>query len=78
MNNLQMLRKAAGLSQSKLAERSGVNFRTLQHFELIPNEELANRRAADVLALCNAMNCSVSELIETDAAHDYDQRIKIS
>ncbi len=75
MNNLQKMRKAAGLTQAKLAEKSGVNFRTLQHYELIANEELSNRKAIDVLRLCNAMGCTVSDLLQTTDARAYDERL---
>lgn len=59
---LKVMRQAAGLSQSELAERTGVNLRTLQHYE---QGEKDLRRAAGetILALARALGTTVESLL---------------
>ena len=61
--NLKKYRLAAGLSQSELAEVSGVQVRTIQQYE----QRLKNINAAkaeSVIALSKALECSVEMLME--------------
>lgn len=73
MNNLQKLRKEKNLSQSKFAKASGINFRTLQRYELITNKDLANVNVSTILKICVALNCTVGDLLDTDEARAYDE-----
>jgi DNA-binding transcriptional regulator YiaG len=50
------------LSQQELSERSGVNLRTLQEYE-VGRKDLQRAAAVTVLALSEALWCSPSELI---------------
>lgn len=60
---LQEYRKKAGLSQSQLAEKSGVKLRTIQHYECGDSD--INRAAGDTLrALANALRCKMEDLLE--------------
>jgi len=62
VSRLQMYRKRLGISQQELAERSGVNLRTLQEYE-VGRKDLRKAAAKTVLALAGALWCSPSELI---------------
>lgn len=61
-DKLKALRLAAGLSQSRLAEETGLNFRTLQHYEQ-GSKDLNAARLSTLLKLCNALNCGLRDLI---------------
>lgn len=63
MTNLKRIRKEAGLSQSELAEKSGVNTRMIQHYE----QKVKDINAAGALTVCKlaqALDCTVEDLIE--------------
>ncbi len=63
MIKLQELRKQARLSQSQLAEKSGVKLRTIQHYECGDSD--INRAAGETLmALANAIGCKMEDLLE--------------
>ena len=52
---LQELRKNIGYSQRELAEKSGVNLRTLQQYELKAKD--INKAATTLLALSKTLGC---------------------
>ena len=61
--NLKKFRIAAGLSQSELAEVSGIPVRTIQQYE----QRVKNINAAkteSVIALSKALECTVEQLME--------------
>ena len=58
---LQTLRKAAGLSQRGLAEKSGVNIRTLQQYE-IGAKEIRKASVETVIALARAIGCRPEDI----------------
>lgn len=64
---LRMLRKACGYSQKELAERSGVNLRTLQEYD---NRAMDINRATGgtLIALSKVLGCQVEDLLEYDYA----------
>ncbi len=62
VSRLQRYRKRLGISQQELAERSGVNLRTLQEYE-VGRKDLRKAAAKTVLALSGSLWCSPSELI---------------
>lgn len=66
---LQQQRKRCGYSQKKLAERSGVNLRTLQQYEL-KTKDISKASVQTVVALANALGCRVEELLEYSAEED--------
>jgi transcriptional regulator with XRE-family HTH domain len=72
MNNIQALRKQKGLSQSQFSKLSGINYRSLQKYEITPNADLSNIKVSVILKLCNALNCSVGALLESNEASEYD------
>ncbi len=60
---LQQVRKKCGLSQKQLAEKSGVNLRTLQQYEL-KTKDINKASAIKVYSLAKALNCEVTDLLE--------------
>ena len=59
---LQVQRKQYGYSQRKLAEKAGVNIRTLQQYEL-GTKNIRKASAGAVLALANALGCEVEDIL---------------
>lgn len=64
---LQALRKAAGYSQRELAERSGVNLRTLQQYE-IRSKDINKAAAVTLAALARVLCCRIEDLLEYNSA----------
>lgn len=65
MSKLQELRKAKGLSQSELAEQSGVNKRIIQTYEI--NYRPIDSAGLDkLLPLAIALDCKISDLLEDE------------
>lgn len=62
IKRLQAYRKALGLSQSQLANESGINLRTLQQYE-IGAKDLDKASASTVLALSKTLKCDIEDLI---------------
>lgn len=69
MTNLKRIRKAAGLSQAKLAEVSGVNLRMIQFYEQ-GAKDINKAEVLTVYRLANALNCTVEDLIEKEKAEE--------
>lgn len=61
-DKLKTLRRAVGLSQAQLGEMTGLNFRTLQHYEQ-GTKDLNAAKLQTLLKLCNALNCALSDII---------------
>ena len=62
---LQMQRKKCGYSQRELAERSGVNVRTLQQYEM--RAKGINKAAVSTLmSLARALSCKVEDLLDCE------------
>lgn len=62
MNNLQSLRRAAGLTQEQLSAASGVKFSALQKLEYGVNS-LAGARADTVQRLARALGVAMEDLL---------------
>lgn len=63
MTKLQEHRKAAGLSQSKLAAAAELSVRTLQHYEQ-GSMSLNGAAALTVYKLAQALGCRMEDLLE--------------
>lgn len=63
MTNLKRIRLAAGLSQSQLAEKSGVNNRMIQHYEQ-GAKDINKASALTVYRLAETLGCTVGDLLE--------------
>lgn len=64
MSQLKSIRKAAGLTQNQLSERSGVNVRMIQHYEQ-GQKDINRAEAITVYKLASALNASMEDLINT-------------
>ena len=62
-SKLQQQRKKCGYSQRELAEKSGVNLRTLQQYEL-KSKDINKASVQSVISLANALGCQVEEILE--------------
>lgn len=67
---LQTQRKIAGYSQRELAEKVGVNLRTLQQYE-IRAKDINKAAGATLLALAKVLGCRVEDLLEYDSSEIY-------
>ena len=62
-SRLQILRKNCGLSQKSLSEKSGVNLRTLQQYEIRAKD--INKAAVETLfSISKVLGCSITDLME--------------
>ena len=69
---LQVQRKISGYSQRELAEKVGVNLRTLQQYEIRAKD--INRAAGSTLfALAKVLGCRVEDLLEYDSNEIEDE-----
>lgn len=60
---LKEKRQAVGLSQSQLAEKTGINVRTIQHYEQ-GSKNFDHARIDTILKCCVALNCKLEDVIE--------------
>lgn len=65
-SKLQQQRKRCGYSQRELSEKTGVNLRTLQQYEL-KTKDISKASVKTVLALANALGCRAEDLLEYSA-----------
>lgn len=63
VSRLQRQRKKCGYTQRELAERSGVNLRTLQQYEL-RSKDIGKASVQTVMSLANVLGCPIEELTE--------------
>lgn len=73
-SKIQAQRKLCGYSQKELAEKSGVNLRTLQQYEL-KSKNIGKASAQAVLSLANVLGCRVEDLMEPDAGERDDDDV---
>lgn len=64
---LQKARKAKGLTQKELAEKTGINLRTLQHYEQ-GSKDLNMAAAITVHTIAVALGVTVEDLLDFDKA----------
>ena len=72
---LQAQRKISGYSQRELAEKVGVNLRTLQQYE-IRAKDINKAAGATLLALSKVLGCRVEDLMEYDSSEVEDDEVK--
>ena len=63
MSNVKQYRESAGLSQSKLAEVSGVNLRMIQKYEQ-GERDINLAQAITLYKLAQVLNCTIENLLE--------------
>ena len=66
MKHLKRLRTASGLSQSQLAQASGVALRMIQAYEQ-GTKDINRAEGLSIYHLAKALSCTVEELLELDA-----------
>lgn len=71
------MRQAADLSQSQLAEKTGINVRTLQHYEQ-GSKNFDHARIDTILKVCLALNCKLEDIVENQEYIDLIRRYKDS
>lgn len=71
---LQAQRKICGYSQRALAEKSGVNLRTLQQYEL-GAKDINKATGGSLLALAKTLGCRVEDILEYDNSEIDENRI---
>lgn len=67
MSNLQTIRKAAALSQSALAEKSGVSVRMIQFYEQ-GVKDINKAQAITLLNIARVLNVSIEDIMEKVSA----------
>jgi len=67
-SKLQTQRKLLGLSQKELAEKSGVNLRTLQQYE-INAKDLSKASFSSVYSLASVLGCEVNDIVDNIKAY---------
>ena len=65
MSKLKQIRESKNLSQSRLAEESGVNIRMIQHYEQ-GFKDINKVQANTLLKLSQALDCSIEDLLESE------------
>jgi len=68
---LQAQRKINGYSQRELAEKVGINLRTLQQYE-IRAKDINKAAVVTILALAKALGCQMEDLLEYDSGEVED------
>lgn len=63
VSKLQFQRKISGYSQRELAEKSGVNLRTLQQYE-VGAKDIRRASVQSVVNMAQVMGCGVEDIIE--------------
>lgn len=63
MSKLKTIRESKEMSQSKLAEVSGVNLRTLQYYEQ-GYKDINKAQGITLLKLSQALECTIEDLLE--------------
>lgn len=63
VTKLQLMRKRNGYSQRELSEKTGVNIRTLQQYE-IGAKDINKAAAGTVFVLARVLNCNMEDLLE--------------
>lgn len=63
MTKLKAMREKAGLSQSQLAEKTGIHYRTLQYYEQ-GQMNFDHARVDKILSAAIVLNCGIEDLIE--------------
>lgn len=60
---LKAWRQAKGLSQSQLAEKTGINLRTIQHYEQ-GSKNFDHARIDTIMRACVALDCQLDDILE--------------
>ena len=67
MSNLKRIREERNLSQSKLAELSGVNLQMIQKYEQ-GVKDINKAQAITLLTLANVLECKIEDILNLEEA----------
>ena len=65
MSNLQQIRKAAGLSQSAVADMAGVSLRMIQFYEQ-GVKDINKAQGITLYKIAGALNVSIEDILEIE------------
>lgn len=71
---LKEMRQSRGLSQSQLAEKTGINVRTIQHYEQ-GSKNFDHARIDTILKVCIVLNCNLEDVIENQEYIDLIKKL---
>lgn len=74
VKKLKEMRQSRGLSQSQLAEKTGINVRTIQHYEQ-GSKNFDHARIDTILKICLALNCKLEDVIENQQYIDLIKKL---
>lgn len=60
---LKEMRQVKGLSQSQFAKKTGINLRTVQHYEQ-GSKNFDHARIDTILKTCIVLNCKLEDILE--------------
>lgn len=66
MSKLQQIRKLHKITQSELSVKANVNLNSIRKYE-IGAKKIDNAKLETLCNLCDALNCSLVDIIENDA-----------
>ena len=72
---LQKIRVIRGLSQNALADKSGVSIRAIQIYEQNARD-IDRAKFSTLCKLCSALNCKITDIIESQELIDLYESIK--
>lgn len=75
MFKLKEIRENKGLSQSQLAEKTGLNVRTLQAYERGGND-INGAKLKTLAKLSIVLECSISDILELDIDEEFEKLIE--
>lgn len=62
---MKELRERVGLTRKELAEKTGINYRTLEAYEQ-GRKDIDSAKLKTLLLLCSALDCNLDELIKDE------------
>ena len=71
---LKEMRQYKGLSQSQLAEKTGINVRTIQHYEQ-GSKNFDHARIDTIMKICIALHCKLEDVIENQEYVDLIKKL---
>lgn len=66
---LQQMRLSRNLTQVELAQKTGLNLRTLQYYEQ-GNKPIESARLDKLLKLCIVLKCEINDIIDNPKSDD--------
>ena len=74
IKKLKEMRQYKGLSQSQLAEKTGINVRTIQHYEQ-GSKNFDHARIDTIMKICIALHCKLEDVIENQEYVDLIKKL---